>query len=164
MNELEVRHSRESDIEQIRTIYAEPSNYVGTLQLPFPPPGLWEKRLGSLPEGSFSLVACRATEVLGQLGIKTHKNPRRRHAAHLGMAVKESERRQGVGSALVAAAIDLAERWLAVRRLELKVYTDNVAAIGLYKKFGFVVEGTLRQYAFRNGEFADVHVMSRIAA
>jgi RimJ/RimL family protein N-acetyltransferase len=29
---------------------------------------------------------------------------------------------------------------------------------------GFVVEGTLRQYAFRNGEFVDVHVMSRIAA
>ncbi|HEY3178625.1 MAG TPA: GNAT family N-acetyltransferase [Casimicrobiaceae bacterium] len=163
MNELEVRHSHAADIEQIRLIYAEPSNYAATLQLPFPPPSLWEKRLGALADGSFSLVACRADEILGQLGIEVHKNPRRRHAAHLGMAVKASARRQGVGSALVAAAVDLAERWLAVRRIELEVYTDNVAAIGLYSKFGFVVEGTLKQYAFRNGVFVDVHVMSKIA-
>ena len=164
MNEVEERPSREGDIDQIRQIYAEPTNYAATLQLPYPSLDLWQKRLSTLPEGSFSLVACRADEVLGQLGIEVHKNPRRRHAANLGMAVKSSARRQGVGSALVAAGVDLAERWLAVRRIELEVYTDNVAAIGLYKKFGFVVEGTLRQYAFRNGETVDVHVMSRIAA
>jgi len=164
MNELEMRHSRESDIEQIRLIYAEPSSYAATLQLPFPSPGLWEKRLAALPEGSFSLIACREDEVLGQLGIEIRKNPRGRHAASLGMAVRASARRQGVGSALVAAAIDLAERWLAVRRIELEVYVDNVAAIGLYNKFSFVVEGTLRQYAFRDGEFVDVHVMSRMSS
>lgn len=163
MSELEVRHSRESDIEQIRLVYAEPSSYSATLQLPFPSLHLWEKKLATLPDGSFSLVACRAEEILGQLGIAVHKNPRRKHTANLGMAVRTSARRQGVGSALVAAAIDLAERWLAVRRIELEVYTDNAAAIGLYKKFGFAVEGTLRQYAFRNGEFVDVHVMSKIA-
>lgn len=163
MNEVQVRHSREGDIDQIRQIYAEPSSYAATLQLPFPSLDLWEKRLSTLPEGSFSLVACREDEVLGQLGLELHRNLRRRHAANLGMAVKASARRQGVGSALVAAAIDLAEQWLAVRRIELEVYTDNLAAIGLYKKFGFAVEGTLRQYAFRDGEGVDVHVMARIA-
>jgi putative acetyltransferase len=92
------------------------------------------------------------------------KNPRRRHAATLGMAVKTSARRQGVGSALLTAGINLAERWLAVRRIELEVYTDNEAAVALYKKFGFVVEGTLRQYAFRDGQFADVYLMAKLAA
>lgn len=163
MSDLEIRHSRDSDIEQIQLIYAEPSCYAATLQLPFPPLSLWQKRLDALPEGSFSLVACRADDILGQLGIEARNNARRRHAANIGMAVKPSARRQGVGSALVAAAIDLAERWLAIRRIELEVYTDNAAAIALYKKFGFVVEGTLRQYAFRNGEVVDVHVMSRVA-
>jgi putative acetyltransferase len=43
------------------------------------------------------------------------------------------------------------------------VYTDNEPAIARYKKFGFSVEGTLRQYAFRDGQFADVHVMARLA-
>jgi L-phenylalanine/L-methionine N-acetyltransferase len=132
--------------------------------LPFPSPNTWQKRLTSLPEGAFSFVACRADEVLGQIGIEMRKNPRRRHAATLGMAVKTSARRQGVGSALLTAGINLAERWLAVRRIELEVYTDNEAAVALYKKFGFVVEGTLRQYAFRDGQFADVYLMAKLGA
>lgn len=163
MSELEIRHSNAGDIEQIRQIFCEPSTYAGTLQLPFPSRELWEKRLGPLPEGSYSLVACRDGKVLGQLGLDLRKNPRRRHAATLGLVVSESARRQGVGSALMTGALDLAERWLAVRRIELEVYTDNAAAIGLYRRFGFEIEGTMRQYAFRDGEWADVHVMSRIA-
>jgi putative acetyltransferase len=164
MTEIEVRHSCDRDIDQIQQIYAEPSNVWATLQLPFPSPNTWQKRLTSLPEGAFSLVACRADEVLGQIGIEMRKNPRRRHAATLGMAVRTSARRQGVGSALLTAGINLAERWLAVRRIELEVYTDNEAAVALYKKFGFVVEGTLRQYAFRDGQFADVYLMAKLAA
>jgi L-phenylalanine/L-methionine N-acetyltransferase len=132
--------------------------------LPFPSPNTWQKRLTSLPEGAFSFVACRADEVLGQIGIEMRKNPRRRHAATLGMAVKTSARRQGVGSVLLTAGINLAERWLAVRRIELEVYTDNEAAVALYKKFGFVVEGTLRQYAFRDGQFTDVYLMAKLGA
>ena len=162
-NDIEVRHSGDHDIEQIRQIYAEPSTFAATLQLPFPSFELWQERLAALPDGSFSLVACRDEEVLGQLGIETRDNPRRRHAATLGMAVKSSARRQGVGSALLRAGIDLAERWLAIRRIELEVYTDNEAAVSLYKKFGFTIEGTLRQYAFRDGRLADVYVMAKLA-
>jgi L-phenylalanine/L-methionine N-acetyltransferase len=164
MNAIEVRHSCDRDIDQISQIYAEPSNVAATLQLPFASPDTRQKRLASLPEGAFSLVACRGEEILGQAGFEMRKNLRRRHAATLGMAVKTSARHQGVGSALLAAAIELAERWLAVRRIELEVYTDNVPAIALYKKFGFNIEGTLRQYAFRNEELVDVYVTARLAA
>ena len=163
MSAIEIRRSCDRDLDQICQIYGEPSNVAATLQLPFPSPDTWHKHLGSLPEGAFSLVACRGEEILGQAGVELRKNVRRRHAATLGMAVKTSARRQGVGSALLVAAIELAERWLAVRRLELEVYTDNEPAIALYKKFGFSVEGTLRQYAFRDGQFVDVHVMARLA-
>jgi putative acetyltransferase len=164
MNEIRIRHSGNGDIEQIRQIYAEPDNYAATLQLPYPSENLWEKRLRDLPDGSYSLIACRAEKVLGHLGMDVHKSPRRKHVATLGLAVGTGARRQGVGSALLGTAVEMAERWLAVRRIELDVYTDNLAAIALYEKFGFAVEGTLRQFAFRNGEFVDVHVMARIAA
>jgi len=50
-----------------------------------------------------------------------------------------------------------------VQRIELEVFVDNEAAIGLYRKFGFVVEGTLRRYAFRDGKYVDVLAMARIA-
>lgn len=112
----------------------------------------------------FSLVACRGEEILGQAGVEMRRNLRRRHAATLGMAVKTSARRQGVGSALLAASIELGEQWLGVRRMELEVYTDNEPAIAVYKKFGFSIEGTLRQHAFRNGQLVDVYVMARLAS
>jgi putative acetyltransferase len=51
----------------------------------------------------------------------------------------------------VKAAIELADRWLNLRRLELVAYTDNERALGLYKKFGFEVEGLLRRHSFRDG-------------
>jgi putative acetyltransferase len=164
MNAIEIRHSCDGDINQIQQIYAEPSNVAATLQLPFPSHDTWQKRLASLPEGMFSLVACRGEEILGQAGVEMRRNLRRRHAATLGMAVKTSARRQGVGSALLAASIELGEQWLGVRRMELEVYTDNEPAIAVYKKFGFSIEGTLRQYAFRNGQLVDVYVMARLAS
>ena len=164
MNELEIRHSGNGDIDQIRRIYAEPANYAATLQLPYPSESLWEKRLRDPPEGSYSLIACRAEQVLGHLGLDVHRSPRRKHAATLGLAVRTSAQRQGVGSALLGAAVEMAERWLAVRRIELDVYVDNVAAIALYRKFGFIVEGTLTCFAFRNGRFEDVHAMAKILA
>ena len=45
--------------------------------------------------------------------------------------------------------------------MELSVYTDNARAIGLYKKFGFEIEGTMRGYAMRDGQFTDTHAMVR---
>lgn len=70
------------------------------------------------------------------------------------MVVREDWQGRGVGTALMRAAIDLAERWLQLRRLELTVYPDNEPAIRLYRKFGFVEEGRMRGYAFRDGGYA----------
>jgi putative acetyltransferase len=62
----------------------------------------------------------------------------------------------------MAAAIDLADNWYNLRRLELEVYTDNAAAIRLYQRFGFVIEGTHHSYAYREGAFVDAYSMARL--
>ena len=67
-----------------------------------------------------------------------------------------------MGTALLAAAIDLADHWLGLRRLELHVYPDNAAGIRLYEKFGFAVEGTARDFALRDGAFVDALAMARL--
>jgi L-phenylalanine/L-methionine N-acetyltransferase len=51
---------------------------------------------------------------------------------------------------------------LNLERLELDVYTDNEPAVRLYAKFGFVIEGTLSRFAFRDGRYADVYAMARL--
>ena len=60
------------------------------------------------------------------------------------------------------AAVDLADKWLNLVRLELDVYSDNEPAIKLYKKFGFVIEGTMSRYSFRDGEYIDTLMMARL--
>ena len=60
------------------------------------------------------------------------------------------------------AALDLADNWLNLERIELKVYTDNAAGRALYEKFGFEIEGTHRRYAFREGQYVDAYSMARI--
>ena len=162
MSEVKIRHSENKDIEAIRAIYSGEIAYSGTLQLPFPSVALWESRLEKLPQGIYSLVAELEGEIVGQIGLHLEQNPRRKHVAGFGMAVKDSHQGQGVGSQLLSAAIDLAENWLNIQRIELTVYTDNSAAIGLYEKYGFVVEGESKKFAFRNGKFVDVYHMARV--
>jgi putative acetyltransferase len=162
MNALSIRHSESRDSDQIRQMFAESSNYASTLQLPYPSLERWEKYLSTPAEGRFSLVACHDDIVLGQLGLDVNQRPRRRHVATLGIAVKAAARRQGVGSALLAAGIELAEHWCAVRRIEIEVYVDNEPAIALYRKFNFTVEGTFKQYAFRDDAFVDAYAMARL--
>jgi putative acetyltransferase len=81
---------------------------------------------------------------------------------YCGMAVRDDRQRRGVGTALLRAAIELADGWLNYQRLELSVYTDNLAALHLYRKFGFTIEGTCRAYAFRDGTYVDAYAMARL--
>jgi putative acetyltransferase len=82
--------------------------------------------------------------------------------AGIGMGVHDEWQGKGVGTALMEAATNLADKWLNLTRLELTVFIDNQPAIHLYEKFGFETEGRLRSYAFRDGRFVDVYLMARI--
>lgn len=123
---------------------------------------MWRKRLAEPPAGMFGLVACIDDQVVDHLNIHTSPNrPRRRHAGQIGMVVRDDFQGQGVGTALLQAALDLTDNWLNLQRMELEVYTDNEPAVRLYTRAGFVIEGTLRQYAFRDGQYVDVYAMVR---
>jgi len=161
--EITVRHAEPSDAEALHRIMSGPWAAAGTLQLPLQPAEVWRRRLAEPPEGLFMLVACVEGEVVGNLGLHTSPNrPRIRHAGSIGMAVHDEWQGKGVGTALLGTALDLADNWLNLSRVELTVYTDNAAGIALYEKFGFEREGTHRRYAFREGEYVDAYSMARI--
>ncbi len=161
MSDLLIRHLEPADLPQVHALYADPVAFADTLQPPYQPLADWGRKLGAR-DGWVCLVAVCDDEVLGQLGLEVQRSPRRQHVASIGMGVKASARRLGVGSALLQAAIDTCEKWMNVSRIEIEVYTGNAAAIALYAKHGFVVEGTCRRFAFRNGEYVDAHLMARL--
>jgi putative acetyltransferase len=158
-----VRRAELGDAEAIHATFLGPRAIAGTLQLPYPSVEAWRKRIAELSPHDYLLVATIAGEVVGNVGLHAaSKSPRRRHVGSIGMAVRDDRQRRGVGTALMQSVIELADRWLNYRRLELGVYTDNVAAIELYRKFGFVIEGTSRAYAFRDGRYVDAYMMARL--
>ena len=74
----------------------------------------------------------------------------------IGMMVARDWRGRGVGSALVAAAIEWG-RENGLHKLTLSVFPHNEAAIRLYRKFGFAEEGRREKQIRRaNGEIWDL--------
>jgi putative acetyltransferase len=159
-----IRRAEVGDAEAIRATMATPRAQAGTLQLPLPSLEMWRKRIADFAPDDYLLVAEVNGQVVGNAGLHAAGRARRKHAGSIGMSVRDDWQGRGVGTALLAAAIDIADNWLGYRRLELTVYTDNAAAVALYRKFGFEVEGTLREYAFRNGEYVDAYTMARLRA
>lgn len=158
-----VRRAELRDAEAVHAIFTGPKAIAGTLQLPYPSVELWRKRLSEISPFDYSLVATINGDVVGNLGLhEVGKSPRRRHVGAIGMSVRDDRQGHGVGTALMKAALELADGWLNYQRLELNVYTDNLAALALYRKFGFVIEGTFRAYAFRDGQYVDSYAMARL--
>lgn len=164
MSEIIVRNVTEDDIPAIATIYSGRLAAAGTLQNPYVSAEVWKKRLDQIPEGVYSLVAELNNEVVGQIGLTAIQRARRNHVGHVGMAVRDDHHGKGVGTALMTAVTELADNWLALRRIELTVFTDNESAIALYKKFGFVIEGEAREFAFRGGKYIDAYLMARLVS
>ena len=163
---LLIRRALVRDAAAFARHLSEPSVYGGTLQLPYAAEELWHKRLvdGTAVAGPETLlIAERDGELIGHASLHlAGASPRRRHAMSLGIAVSGVAQGQGVGTALMTALCDFADRWAGVLRLELTVFADNAVAVRLYRNFGFEVEGTLRAYALRDGAYVDTYAMARL--
>ena len=145
----------------VAELFLAPECCWGTLQVPYQSRDDVKQKLENPPPRFHRLVALDGARAIGLLGMQVGDR-RRAHSADLGMFVHPDYHRQGAGTALMQGAVELAERWLNLTRLELTVFVDNRAAIRLYEKFDFLVEGTLRQFAFRDGELVDVLAMARL--
>ncbi|MEW6346805.1 MAG: GNAT family N-acetyltransferase [Paraburkholderia sp.] len=158
---ITVRASEASDMEAIAGIMNQPGVRRGTLGNGYRTTEAMAAWFAGLPKGSINLCAELDAQVVGHAGLEIAP-PRRAHSALLGISVHDAFQGRGVGTALLAALVECADLSLGLRRLELTVFTDNAAAIALYRRFGFVEEGRSRGYAMRDGVLADVLHMARL--
>jgi RimJ/RimL family protein N-acetyltransferase len=97
--------------------------------------------------------------IVGTLGLHA---TRAKGVHSLGMCIVEQARGRGGGRALVAAALEHAQASSA-HKVELEVWPDNEPAIGLYRSFGFEVEGERRlHYRRRDGTLRSSLIMARL--
>jgi ribosomal protein S18 acetylase RimI-like enzyme len=111
--------------------------------------------------GNPQLVADDAGVVVGWCDIRRETIPVYAHCGHLGMGLLPPYRGQGIGERLIRAAIDAA-RARGFERLELSVYGRNARAAALYRRVGFVHEGTRVRGKKVDDAYDDVHMMGML--
>ena len=158
-----IRAQEPEDIAALTELLNQPRALWGTLQLPYASVASRRARSEATAPGRTAtrIVAVIDGKVVGSLGLDRFEG-RRAHVGAFGMAVRDDYAGRGVGTALMTAMIEQADRWLGLTRLELNVFVDNVRAIALYERFGFEREGLMRSYAFRDGAYVDSLAMARV--
>ncbi len=81
------------------------------------------------------------------------------HCGGIGMSVRQDHWREGVGSALIDELVRRCYLGRIVKKINLRVRTDNERAIHLYRKKGFKVEGTITMDTCVDGCYYDHHLM-----
>jgi L-phenylalanine/L-methionine N-acetyltransferase len=160
-DDILIRAMEPTDLPDLTEAWNQPRAYAGTLQLPYTSLEARQTRFAARTAGQTSLAAVIAGRTVGMIFLGREEN-RRSHVGSIGMAVHDAYAGRGVGTALMAAVVDLADNWLQLKRLELSVYADNVRAIALYERFGFEREGLSRAFAWRDGAYADSLAMARL--
>lgn len=159
---VEVRAVEPTDAADVHEIMSQPLAIWGTMASPYVSLARRQKNLLDTPNSALRLAATVNEKVVGILGMDRNDLPRLNHTATISIAVHDDFAGRGVGSALMAAVVEVADRWWNLIRLELEVYVDNLRAIALYERFGFEREGLLRARAWRDGEYADCLAMARL--
>ncbi|WP_318245821.1 GNAT family N-acetyltransferase [Bacillus tianshenii] len=112
-------------------------------------------------QSSNFLVAVDGEELIGYLMAIGSTTQRTAHSVYLVVGVSETARGKGVGTELFRKM----EEWAKNRnlhRLELTVMIHNEAAINLYKKMGFEIEGVKKHSLFVDGTFVDELYMGKL--
>ena len=113
----------------------------------------------NVAKGNPHVVALIGGKVVGWCDICPIDRPVYAHGGVLGMGIVEEHRGKGIGEALMRAALAQA-RSRGLARVELTVRADNVRAIALYRKIGFVDEGVKRKAICVDGGYIDVACMA----
>ena len=125
----------------------------------------WAARIAD-PKGlSHVFGAWVDDELVGAVTVEFSAKPKTLHKAHLiGMFVDQTARGDGVGRALMAAALRLAADRPGLRVMTLTVTEGNASAIALYESFGFKTFGVEPMaIATPQGFKAKVHMWVELA-
>lgn len=126
-------------------------------------PESWRQRLAEAdPDHVHYLSAWLGKSLAGLVRLEVPSHPRIRHAGEVFLAVHPDHQGRGIGSRLLAAMVEVADRWLNLVRLEINVHADNERAVRLYRNAGFEVEVRRRADMLRDGVAVDGLGMGRL--
>ena len=114
-------------------------------------------------DNQITLLAFLNDKIAGIVNITADQRKRVRHIGDLFIVIGKKYWNNGLGSFLLEEVVEWAQASGILRRLQLTVQTRNQAAVHLYQKHGFVIEGRQERGAYiEEGDFIDVYLMGRL--
>ena len=172
MEELIIRKATPADAQTIldysNGVAGESDNLtygVGQLEITYDQEVAFIEKL-SESDNSIMLLGFVGDELVSVLTLTGMHRPRVHHFSEVGITVKKAYWGRGIGRHIMEKAEAFAYDTGVIRRLHLRVRTDNERAVSLYEGLGFEKEGTIRrQFRFvdPNGKesFVDVYAMGK---
>ena len=164
---LTLRGLHADDWIALQALFADEAVLRDALEVPYASEEVFRERLTSPPAGTHTLVAelmlpSGRERVVGLAWLRVMIAPRRRHTATLQVVVHADYRAGEIEEAILRAALDLADNWLALRRVEIVVFATDQARAEMLARHGFVREAVMRRYAVRAGQCADGWLLARL--
>ena len=104
---------------------------------------------------SLLLIAEFDNEIIGNIDLTGNRRKIMEHTAVVGMGMLKEWRNTGLGTALLASAIEWAKENQILELIWLQVYTNNTLGLNLYRKMGFEENGTIKNFFKQNGQYFD---------
>lgn len=110
-------------------------------------------------ENALFIIAEVNGKVVGNLNFSGGIRQRTAHVGEFGVSILKEYWGNGIGEELVKYLINWSKSSGMIRKINLRVRTDNTRGISLYKKLGFLEEGIIKRDFLINGEFYDSLLM-----
>lgn len=107
------------------------------------------------------LLAARAEgKIIGMISFKAGFRRKMFHQGEFGMSIIPEYYRMGVGQVLLKALIDWVTDHPELEQIRLQVFKRNEAALALYKRNDFTLEGTFKNAVkYLDGTYDDILCM-----
>lgn len=110
-------------------------------------------------KNNIMLIALDGENIVALATIHSASKIKSRHDGELGIVVEKAHQGQGIGSELIRQLIEWCKSNGVTKRISLDTRADNVPAVSLYLKFGFILEGCRRNSTLLDGKYYDLYVM-----
>lgn len=110
-------------------------------------------------KGALLIIAIEDEEIVSICNIKSQPQKRVAHNSEVGISVRKSHWRQGIGEIMLKELIAFARAHEHISIVSLGVRAQNSGAIKLYEKLGFERIGVRKDFFKINGAYYDEILM-----
>jgi RimJ/RimL family protein N-acetyltransferase len=97
--------------------------------------------------------------IIGSATLSFYPQEIYHHKANLAMTVHDNYQNLGLGTAMLQHLLEIAKK-KELKKVHLRVTSNNPRAIHVYEKCGFKIEARLEKERFQEGKYVDEYQMS----